>query len=1024
MKKCTFASLRKVFANASLALFFAVCSVAMANAQTRVSGKVVDQNGAALPGVAVQLVENSSIGTVTDVDGYYAVTATEKNTLRFSSIGYVTLEVKVGTQTIINVTLNEDYDELDDAVVIGYGTARKADLTGSTSSLSGERLSVKSNPQLSSQLQGQMAGVQVTRSGGNPADGATIRVRGVTTMSTNDPLVIIDGIPGSLNDVAPEDVKDIQVLKDAASAAIYGSRAAAGVILVTTKRAKTDQFKLSYNFEYGIDTPTAVPEFLGAVDWMIGMNEIQQNAGAALTYSEDYINTYAENHAKDPNLYPDTDWMGLGLKKRTGHQNHSLTISGGSKNLKSNLSLGYYASDGLVKNKDYKRVNVRSNNDWKINNWIHVNADIFLRYGLTHSPQGGIVAELMDRGPIYAAYWDDGEYAFAKSGDNPIAKAELGGVNTGRQHTIQGKFQIDLTPVKGLTITALASPKFYFYKGKNHQTAYKLRELSGVYTNSEIASTNLTEDRNDSYNLTMQLYANYKIDIHDHSLGVMAGYEDFMHRWENVQAKRTNYTLTNYPYLDLGPADFQFNSGSAGHNAYRSFFGRVMYSYAGKYMVQANIRADGSSRFAPGYRWGVFPSVSAGWVMSEEDWFKNDVVNFFKIRASYGQLGNERIGSEFPYQAALQFGTAFLPNTSGVTDVTQTAYQMTYAFKDITWETTTTYGVGVDLNMFRNRLRLNADVYYKKTENMLLEIGFPSYFGYNSPQYNSADMNTKGWDLELSWSDQVGEFAYGVSANLSDYRSRMGYMANKSNISGGKITEEGSYYQEWFGYQSTGIIQTEADMPAAVLGKSDKPGCLGFVDQPTVDTDGDGVPDAGDGIINPSGDRVKLGNSLPEYLYGASFWANWKGFDFNLSLQGIGRRLQKWTWPASSPWAHSAYAAPAEVFKYRWSPNATPEQNAKAKYPMLSIQNEANIHADCDFWLFNAGYMRVKNITLGYTIPERITKKAAIQNLRFYFSANDLPAISKFPKGYDPEWSRGGSDFILSSYVFGLNITF
>lgn len=987
----------------------------------RITGVVKDANGEPVIGANI-VVKGTTNGTITDMDGNFVLDVPTDAVLHVSYIGYSDKEIPVGNQTVLTVSLAEDSRALDEVVVIGYGTARKIDLTGSTSSLGGDKLRVKSSPQLSTQMQGQMAGVQITRTSGDPSAGSSIRVQGVTTLSTNDPLVIVDGVPGSLMDIAPEDVKDIQVLKDAASAAIYGSRAAAGVILVTTNRAKDKEFHLSYNMEYGIDKATTVPKFANAVQWMQGYNELTYNDGASSpysSYSEDFLNSYMQNRLTDPDRYPDTDFMSLGLKNHTNHQRHSLSLTGGTDKLKTNFSLNYYDADALYRNKSYERINVRSNNDYQINSWIHANVDVNLMYAKSlapHSLEGSSMGDLMYRSPIYNVYWSDGRYADGKDGDNPIALNQLGGQNKIENFKVGGKFQLDITPVKNLVLTAIAAPTYTFTKGKDHKTRYDVYRISGdVIPGTGYANTSVEEQRNDTRSLTMQFYANYNFKIDRHSVGVMAGYEDYSYEWENEGASRLNYNLNNFPYLNLGPEDFQYNSGSAGHNAYRSVFGRVMYSWADRYMFQANVRSDGSSRFASGHRWGTFPSVSAGWVISEESWFNKKTINYLKLRGSIGQLGNERIGSEFPYQARLSFGTGFIPNAAtGGADVVQTAFQSDYAFRTLTWETTTTYGIGADIALLNNRLRGSLDWYYKKTSDMLMQVGFPSYFGYNAPQNNAADMNTKGWDLEISWSDQIDDFRYGVSFNLSDYRSRMGYMADRQNISSRKITEEGSYYNEWYGYKSMGVILNEDAMmengqKIPVLTNNDKAGNIRYVD---ID---------GDGKITASNDRVRLGNSLPEMQYGGSLWAEWKNFDFNLSFQGIGHQLSYWNWPVS-PFLFQAYSCPANLIESHWSPLASDAENAKAKYPKLTT-NDANIYAASDFWLFNGAYMRVKNITLGYTIPSDITKKFHVDRLRFYFSANDLPAFSKYPKGYDPEWNRF-SDLLMSSYIFGLNVSF
>lgn len=989
------------------------------NAKQKSKGRVLDSKGEPVIGATI-MQKGSKNGTVTDYDGNFVLDVDKGTILVISYIGCTTKEIPVSDN--MEITLEDNTLALDDVVVIGYGTARKSDLTGSMTQVGSDRLKDKVTARLSTALQGEMSGVQVTRSNGDPSQSATIRVRGVTTISTNDPLVIIDGVPArSIDDVSTEDVESIQVLKDAASASIYGSRAAAGVILITTKRAKTNEFSLSYNMEYGIDTPTAMPKFGNAVEWMTGLNELKYNDGASSLYSaytQEFIENYAQMHQADPDSYPDTNWMGY-LKSSKHHQKHTIGLTGGTEKLKTNLSLSYYDTEALYEGKDYQKLNVRVNNDYQINNWIHANVDFNVVYSRTNTPFGANEYTALEgftrRAPIYAAYWSDGSLADAKDGDNQLAALKYGGGTKGDNYILNSKFQLDVTPFKGLTISAVIAPNKAFYKGKTFRTKYKVRRLNGdMIYGTGFGSTDLTETRNDNYSLTKQFFANYKLRLDHHSFSAMAGYEDYTYSYENESAQRNDYSLNNFPYLDLGSSDKQYNSGGAGHNAYRSVFGRIMYSYADRYLLQANVRSDGSSRFAKGHRWGTFPSVSAGWVISEEPWFKKGTLSYLKLRASIGKLGNERIGSEFPYQALLTFGTTYLPNSTGGVDALQSASQIQYAFNDITWETTTTYGAGADLAFFSDRLRFSFDYYYKKTTDMLLEIGFPSYFGYNSPVNNVADMHTRGWDVELSWRDHIGDFSYGANFNISDYRSKMGYMADKQVISDNKLTEEGSYYNEWYGYRNLGIILNEAAMtdadgnPIAVLTKNDGPGNIRYAD---INEDGN---------ITASGDRVRLGNSMPELMYGGSLWANWKDFDFNLSFQGIGHQLAyiKSSWV--NAYEYQTTSIPELLVNNHWSPYNTDEQNAQMKYPKLT-SNTANTLAMSDFYLFNGAYMRIKNITLGYTIPAVITSKFKVKKLRVYFSASDLPAFSNYPKGYDPEYGSG--DYLLSSYVFGFNIS-
>ena len=989
--------------------------------QQRISGTVTDEKGEPLIGVTI-IIKGSTEGTVTDANGNFSLPANVNDVLQFSYIGYIPQEIILRSLKTVQVLLREDSELLDEVVVIGYGTARKSDLTGSVSSLNGDRLNKQTNPNLSAQLQGQMAGVQVMRTTGDPSSSSEILIHGVTTMSDSSPLIIIDGVPGTLDDVDPSEVQDIQVLKDAASASIYGSRAAAGVILVSTKRAKNNQLKMSYNYEYGIDMPTAMPKYARARDWMIFKNELTYNDGGDDlygVYSQDFIDSYEANHAIDPDRYPITDWQDVLLKDQSNHQRHSFTLSGGTDKLLTNFSLNYYKGNSIIPGKEYERIYARLNNDFKINNWIHAKVDLNVRLTDREYPNSPIYYTHHSH-PLTTDFWSNGLISQGRDGENPYALLTLAGKQKTRGFGFSGKIGIDLTPFEGLTISAVAAPTYYLYKSKDWDTKFDLYDMEGnIYPNS--STTNLREDRNDNNSLTFQLYANYNKVFGQHALNLMVGYEDYAFNWENEGAWRNNYVLSSYPYLNLGPEDQQYNNGSAGHNAYRSYFGRLMYSYANRYLLQVNVRSDGSSRFAKGHRWGTFPSASAGWVVTEEPWLKdNKVLNFLKLRASIGQLGNERIGSEFPYQASMEFSNGYLANkTTGIADPTQIAFQSTYAFENITWETTTTYGIGVDANFFNNRLRFNGDWYYKKTKDMLLVMNFHNYTGYNAPEQNAGKMSTKGWEVTLAWNDHINDFNYGASFNLSDYRSKMGYLGNLRKFSGNYITEEGSHYQEWYLYKNKGIFLNDEALydangkKVAVQG-NEVAGCIQFED---ID---------GDGKITADKDRVYCGNSLPELQFGASFWANYKGFDFNLSLQGVGHWLKYVSDIMVRPLEWGWGQVPEVLVNNHWSPYNTDEENARMRFPMASWAHQGQIYGSNDFWLYNAAYMRVKNITLGYTIPQNITKNFYVNGLRLYVSVNDLPAFnlgSGGIDGWDPEQGID-KDFLTTSLIFGVKVTF
>jgi TonB-linked SusC/RagA family outer membrane protein len=1010
--------MKKILILITMVLF---CTTLFAQQRT-VTGLVTDNKSEPLPGVTI-VVKGTTIGVITGMDGRFSIgNLNESSILVFSFVGLQSQEVTVENQSTINVVLQDASFGIEEVVAIGYGTARRSDLTGAVTSVQGESLLQRSTQQLSTAMQGQMAGVQVTRSSGAPGASATVRIRGITTLSNNDPLVIVDGVPSSLNDVITADVETMTVLKDAASASIYGSRAAAGVILITTKRAKENQFSFDYNYQYSMDRPTAKPKNGNVIDWMNVQNEVKWNDGASSPYSQysqEVIGSWLSNNATDPWHYPNTDWVDLLLKNSTSNEQHMLSISGGTEKLRTKSTFNYQKGDGYYINRSYERYAGRVNNDYKITSWLNANFDLDFSKSTSISPS--------QVNPIYLAYlvtpyytprWEDGRYADVKDGANALAALEKGGTNNIDYFKFGGKAQFDITPLNGLTLTAIFAPRYSFTKGKRFSRAVPVYYENGSTTNAQWHRvTNLEESRNDNNSFTTQFYGNYQKRLGDHSFNAMAGYEGFAYKWENLGASRSNYLLDSYPYLNIGPEDYQYNSGNAGHNAYESAFGRLMYSWNNKYMLQGNVRTDGSSRFSKNYRWGTFLSTSAGWVMSEELWFKNNIVDYLKIRGSIGQLGNERIGSEFPYQAAINFGNSYMYDkaTQTVTAV-QNSAQVYYAFENITWETTTTYGGGLDLHLFDSRFRFSGDYYYKKTSDMLLQLGFPSYAGFSAPQQNAGDMYTKGYDLELSWSDKIGDFWYNISANLSDYRSIMGYLGDKRTINGNYIIEKGSYYNEWFMYRTAGLFQTSADLldengvKYPTLTANDKAGNIKYVD---ID---------GSKTIN-SDDKVRLGNSLPEYLYGGNIAMGWNGIDFSLSFQGIGHQRvlfnSAWIQPLKEQWG----AVPELLLGNYWSQHNTEEQNLKAKYPRLTYTNTTNTYTGSDYWLFNGAYFRVKNISLGYTLPNNLVSKARIKDMRCYLSVNDLPAISNYPEGWDPEVGST-SDFISTSFIFGVNVKF
>ena len=901
------------------------------------------------------------------------------------------------------------------------------------SAIKGDDLVARQTTTLSTALQGSVSGLLVTRDSGAPGASGTIKVRGITTMGDNNPLIIVDGSPcDNIDYVNANDVESVSVLKDAAAASIYGSKAAAGVILITTKRGAKERTNLTYNGEVGWEVPTMQPDMVGVTRYMEMYNELLYNdnpaAGFFQQYSSDQVKNWISYNKTNPNQYPLTDWKSLIMKDSALKHKHNVSISGGTDLVRTKVSFSYDDVDGLYGERKYQRMMLRANNDATIvKDKLFATVDINIRRGKNITPNFSPFDMMRKMPAIYAATWDDGRIAEGKSGANPYGLLVGGGNAKAWSTQVGGRASLEYKPVKGLSIQAVVSPFINYSKTKTFRPAvwYTLADdpetIGGYLDSGSSWSTNkLTEQRNDNYNVTSQVIANYIASFGrngNHNLNVMVGYENYLMKSESLSAARDNFEFTQYPYLNVGSEDYQTNSGTGTEYTSNSVFGRIMYDYDGRYLLQANVRHDGSSRFAKKYRWGTFPSFSAGWVVTREKFMEGTEswLDFMKVRASWGMLGNERIGSNyFPYLALMTFNDVLFYDKDGNVVSDKSAAQRALAVEDITWETTTSTDIGVDLGLFRNRLSVNFDYYWKETKDMLLTINIPYIMGYNNPSSNAGTMKTNGYDIEVGWRDQVGDFSYGVSVNFSDFKSKVTDMNGSEQINGSRINRPGCYFNEWYGYVSDGIYQTQEEVDnSATYNSSVKVGDIRYKDI----SGPDGVPD---GKIN-SDDKVPLGNSLPRWQYGGTVNLGWKGIDFSMAFQGIGRRTSYMATEMVQPIRDNYGNIPAIIDGKYWSPFNTDEQNRNAKYPRLSNTGKSNNYQTSDFWLFNGGYFRLKNVTLGYTLPRKWTQKIRMSNVRLYVSASDLFCISDYPKGWDPE--MGVTSYpITTSILVGLSL--
>lgn len=1008
-------------------------------AQESVTGTVSDSNGP-LAGVMVLNKDNGKWAS-TDLDGNYTISEIKKGQiLEFSFMGYITKKEVWNGQHPYNVLLMEDAMELEETVVIGYGSVKKKDLTGAVGVVNDKIIGQQSTSQLSQSLQGVVPGLSVTRSSSMPGASATIKVRGITTMSDSSPLILVDGMAvSSLDNVPTEDVRQITVLKDAASAAIYGARAASGVILITTKEASEGQLQIGYNGEVSVITPTEFPSYrTGVKEYMEDYNEWAWNdagnpeGGEYAGYSKELIDNYMSNNAYDPITYPNYDWKSAILKKASMRHKHNVTMTYGNKVIKSRTSASYENADALYKGLSHERLSLRSRNTIKFSEKWSGALDFSFRQATKKDPHSGSPIKAANMYPsIYAGLYPDGRIAPGKEGSfsNTLGALLEGGNKTNVATMASAKISLSYKPVEGLDITANFTPTYSFVKTKDMQKAVPVYDAYDTdvilgYVSGYTANA-LSELRSDAKTFETQVIATYdKTFAKKHNFNVMAGYEDYMYTYEKLTADTNEMELSMFPYMDLANKNSLNVGGSSYQNAYRSFFGRIMYNYDNRYYLQLNARGDASSRFHKDYRWGFFPSASLGWVVTNEKFMSNvNWLNHLKLRASVGSLGNERIGN-YPYQTYITFNKAIMYDSAGTSPVsTMTGAQADYAYQNIHWEKTWSWDAGIDATFLDNRLDFSADYYYKKTTDMLLAVAIPSFTGYSAPDRNAGTMNTRGWEVKLGWADSIGDFSYAVSVNLSDYKSVMGDLGGKQVFnSNGTIITEGEEYCAWYGYKASGLFQNAEEISnSALLVSSVKPGDVKYKDI----SGPEGTPD---GIINDTHDRTILGSSLPHYIYGGSINLGWKGISFSVLFNGVGHQLSRLTEdmvrPLESQWLPSpSVIRNSDGSRNYWSVYNTDEENLKAKYPRLSHSSgEYNNYKMSDYWLKNSAFLRVKNINLGYTFPKALISKVNLKGLRVYFNVDDPFCFDNYLKGWDPE--AGASTYIARTWTFGLDLKF
>ena len=988
-------------------------------------GLVKDATGESVIGASV-VVKGTTNGTITDFDGNFSLDGIKKgDVIVISYVGYQTQEIKWNGSPL-NVILKEDSKTLSEVVVVGYGTQKKGNLSGSVATVDSKELENRPIQNVSSGLQGLMPGVAITGTNGAPGqDAGKIRVRGIGTLNEAGPYILVDGIEtGTLSAVDPNDIESISVLKDAASAAIYGSKAANGVVLITTKRGKTGQTKISYSGYLSFQNATNMIERMGSYEYASLLNQALEAEGMSKRFNDTELQKFKDGN--DP-LYPDTDWYDLAYKTGVQHR-HNVNINGGSENVKYMASLGYLNQTGILPNAGREQFNARTNLDMKINKRLSARMNLsFIKNDYSDASSayyGGssdqIIRQLNLIAPWIVARYDDGTWGTISDG-SPIAWLDSGMKVNRDNYNFSGMAAVDYEIFDGLKLTLQGA---YVNNLQNYNYFQKYIK----YNENKESDPSQLDERFYKWDRTnYDALLNYNKNFGKHNIKGLLGWHTEKYNYKYQKAVRKKFPNNELTDMNAGDASTQSNEGYTAELAMISWFARINYDFAGKYLLEANIRADASSRFAEGHRWGYFPSFSGAWRISEEAFMesaKDSWLSGLKIRASWGQLGNQDAlsGSNNDYYPALNTYNLDSKYAFGGS-LNSGYYQRKYRLETISWEKASTWGVGVDFTLF-NKLNGSLDYYNRKTTGIIMDVTVPKEFALDAYKDNVGSMRNSGIEINLSYNTKIGQVDFGIAGNFSYNKNEIldlgGGDPNKyldATDGYSQRNKVGEAMNSYYIYRADGFFnsQEEADAYTAKygnpFGKTFKAGDLRY-----VDTNKDGKLTADD--------REYCGSSDPKIIYGFNINAGWKGIDLSLMFNGAAgvKRLFD-GYEVYGNFSGDA-AHPATIWRDAWTPDNHDASMPRIFYDTNSASSSRSVQSD--FWLQDTSYLRLKNLQLGYTLPKGWLNSVGVENIRIYYSVENLLTFDKMKINIDPESTsqRLSSYPLLRTHAFGVNVTF